>query len=143
MSLSVSSKPSFGAKRLEQFDRISRRIFENDLFAANPSDDGVPKVSSHLAKRFDHPLKVSYFNREAIPPARLLLGAIGHRLATTACGVRCTQDKPKVAPRQHRKGRCRVHFKLEIEPLGVERNCGIHVVDDVADLNRCHLSSSI
>ena len=84
-------------RRLEEFNGISRRIFEENLLATDTSDDIVAEVSSRLAQPLNSSGEVVDFNRKSIPPARLGLGAIGHGLSASARGIRGAEDQTQIA----------------------------------------------
>lgn len=73
---------------LEQFDRITRRIIDQNLFPARTGNDLTAKVRAGLRQFFDPRCKIACFKHQPIPAARQGLGAIGkwtrRRTARTA-----------------------------------------------------------
>jgi hypothetical protein len=87
-----------------------------------------------FAKLVDGGGQIGGVDCEAAPSSRLGLGAIGHRLAASACGVRRAQDQAKVAASMANAGvGCISSFKTEL--LGIERDRFIDIVDYVPNLN--------
>jgi hypothetical protein len=62
-----------------QFDRIAIRIFEENLLAARPSDDVIPKPMARLFQLRDTLGQAVHVQDYAIPPARFRATPIRHR----------------------------------------------------------------
>jgi hypothetical protein len=125
--------------RLEEFNRVARGVFQENLLATDTGNDVVAEVGARLAQPLYGGGEVVNFEREAVPPARLRSGAVGHGLSTSARWIGGAEDETQIAAREHRKGGRRVHLKLEAKVLRIERNGGLHIVDDIADLNGSHV----
>jgi hypothetical protein len=125
--------------RLEQFHRVSGGIVDDDLFASDTCDDVVSKMDASAPEPLDHRYKIVHFDRKSIPTAGPLLGAIGHGLTASRCGIRGAQNQTEVASRQHGERRCRMHDGLKPKVLTVKCNRGIHIIDDISHLNRSHV----
>src|SRR5215468_1153579 len=65
--------------RLEQLDGVAVGVFQLDLLAAGTLLDLVPEAETGLLQRLDAGRQVIDFEDDPVPPARLLLAAIGHR----------------------------------------------------------------
>ena len=70
-----------GAGRLEELDRVARRVVEQNLAAAPPNDDVVTEASPSLPERLDVALEVCDLDLETIPAPGLGTTAIKHRLS--------------------------------------------------------------
>src|SRR6266550_6049790 len=82
--------------RLEQLDRIARWIFQENLLAARPSHDIVPKLQTSSAQLFSFRGEVFDDEFDAVPSAWSWSGPVGHR---TPGGARwATQEQTKLAP---------------------------------------------
>jgi hypothetical protein len=69
------------------------------------------------------------FELEAVPPSGLRQGSIRHRLPAPGR----TEHEAEVVAGEHREARRWVHLFMEVELSAVEVDCGVNVVDDVAD----------
>jgi hypothetical protein len=96
-------------------------------------------VRPRVAQRLDHRREVVHLNREAVPPPGLLLLSVRHGLAASAGWIRRAEDQPKVASREHGERRSWVHDLVKSKVAAVELDRGVHVLDDVANLNRGHV----
>src|SRR5262245_20774525 len=123
---------------MEEFNGVAGGVLEENLPAADSNDDLVAKMGSRLAQPLHGCGEVVDFDGKSIPPTRLGLGAIRHGLSASAGRIRSAKDETQIAAREHRKGRRRVHHKLKAKMLRIECNSGLHIVNDVADLNGCH-----
>src|SRR5262249_55503834 len=99
---------------------------------------GVSKMDSGLSKPLDGRGEIADFDREPIPPARLLRSAVRHGLSAAGGWIGRAEDETQLAARQHRERRSGVHLKLESQVLHVKRNRRVDVADDVAHLNARH-----
>src|SRR5207249_4235117 len=99
-STATGLEPRFVARRLEQFDRIARRVVDQDLLAADAGDDLVAEFSARVAQGRDQPLEIGYFDREAIPATWLGPAPVGHglRAAARAPGpARHAEHQPQIS----------------------------------------------
>jgi hypothetical protein len=124
--------------RFEQLDGVSGGVLHDDLVTAYAVDNLAPETSAGGLQPCDLRREVRDLERDPIPAPRLGPGAIGHDLSAAALAARRTQQKAQLTARQHGKGGRGVHFDVEAEPLGVETDRRIHVVDDVADADCGH-----
>ena len=129
------------ACRLEELDRVARRVLGDDLASAHPVDDLVAKrdarlhcsratvasmSSTSIAKRFQPPGAGWVPSGIDCPP-----GPAFGELSTSRSGPRSSIAKGR-----------RVHHEIESERVAVERDRRVHVVDDVADADGCHFVCS-
>jgi len=133
-----ASQPRLCDRRLEQFDGIAGRVIDNDLFATDARHDVVPQVHAGSEQALNSCGEIIDLYGEAVPPAGLLLPAIGHGLAAAARRIRRAEHEPQVREAQHGERRRRMHVEPEAQVLYVEFNRGVDVADDVPHLNRCH-----
>jgi hypothetical protein len=80
---------------LEEFDRITVRIFDLDLFAAGAYFDLVPEMEPGLLQHLNQAAKIRYLKHNPVPSAGLLLTAIWHRTRTR--GSMTTKDKFEIS----------------------------------------------
>src|SRR5215213_4012349 len=126
-----------GAGRLEELDRVARRVLEQNLAAAPPRDDVVTEASPSLPQRLDLALEVCDLDLETIPAPGLGTAAIRHRLArATHAGL--IEQQPQVASRKHHKARPELHLDVEAQMPDVEGDRGVDVVVDVANADSRH-----
>src|SRR5215813_11266807 len=104
----------------EQFDRVARRIVQQDLVPADAGHQVVPEMNARLAQRLDHRGKPGDLEGDAVPAAGLGLGAIGHGLAATAEPRRRAEQQAEIPARQHGERWRRVHLLAEAEVPAVE-----------------------
>src|SRR5487761_1535326 len=123
---------------LEQFDGVPRRVVDNNLVAAKALYYIVSKMGSRLAQRRYGGVEDFDFDRESVPPSRLLIGPIEHRLAAACLWVRLAKHQTEVASFEHSKRGGWVHNLAEAEMLAVEPDRSINIVDNVAHLNCGH-----
>src|SRR5690349_17182519 len=133
-------EPGFVAGWLEQLDRVTRGVFDQDLLAADAGDDVVAEADAGLAQTLDGRLDVGHLEREAVPAAGLGHRPVGHRRAAARAAAGGAQDEPQVAVGEHRERRRRAHDLLEPELAAVEGDRGVDVVDDVADADGGHIA---
>ncbi len=69
----------FGAHRLEQLDRVPRRVFDHHLPGAHPGDDLVAEPDSRSAQFPGGGLEVRHLEHEPVPAPGPLPGAVRHR----------------------------------------------------------------
>jgi hypothetical protein len=132
---------SFRAQRLEQLDRVARRVFDHHLPGADPAGDLVAKRNARRTQFTDGGRQVLHLQHEPVPAAGPLRGAVGHRpgpAARVTLGDGGDQHQPQVAVRQHGERRVGVHQLAEAEPVAVEGDGRVDVVDDVANAHRAH-----
>jgi hypothetical protein len=110
------------------------------LLAANTRNYVISEVSSCLKKALESGSKIADFNRKTVPTSRHLTSAVGHRLTTTGRRVWRTEDKAKIAEREHGENGHRMHLELEAKFLRIEGDRSVDIVDNVTDLNRGHPS---
>lgn len=134
-------EPGLRDQGLEQLDRVAGRVFDQDLLAANPGHDLVAEMRSGAAQPLHQRIQVIDLQREAVPAAGLLLGAVRHRLPAAALRVGCAEHQAQLTPGQHRKCRGRVHHQLEFQPFSVEADGRFHIPNDITDLYCRHFAS--
>src|SRR5262245_54027064 len=127
------------ARGFKEFDGIAGRIVDEDLLAAHPGDDLVSEVDSRLAQRLDFARQVVDLELDAIPPTWLGLATIGHGLGGSSGAAGRAQQEAEVAACHDRETRGGPERHAEAEPLGVEGNGRIHVMDDVPHGNWRHV----
>jgi hypothetical protein len=93
------TKAGLWNNRFEKFNRVTRRVFQKDLLAANSGYDVITKTCAGLAQLFDSRGEIGHLYAEPIPSAWLLFPAIRHRLASTSGRVRRTKDQAKIVAR--------------------------------------------
>src|SRR5829696_5818537 len=119
-------------RRLEQFDGITRGVLQQNLPASVARHDLVPEPMARRLEPFDHAREIVHLDLDAVPPAWGGNTAIRHGLACAACS-RPIEQKMQVAARQRCEAGRWVHLDLETKCSGVERNGGVHVVNNVSD----------
>src|SRR5262245_71296 len=87
-------------------------------------------MSPLLAQRLDLCSEVFDFDLDAIPTARCGFAPIRHGLSCPS-SARLVQQEAKIASRQGSKARRRMNLDLEVEVLGVERDCRVDIVNYV------------
>jgi hypothetical protein len=121
---------------LEQLDRVTRRVFDNRLSAADAFDHVAAEGDARTTELRRRCGDVAYLNGEAIPATRLWRTAVRERRpAADVLTSGGAQYQPKVATGQHGKRRGGVHVLVKAEVTGVEGDGVIDIVDDVADLD--------
>src|SRR5215217_3909458 len=121
------------AARLEELDGVTRRILEQDLAAAAAGHDLAAKAGAGSAQPLDLGVEVVDLDLEAVPAARLGHPPVRRRLGCATLAAGAVEQQAQVAAAEHCERRRGAHLHLEAEPVRVERNCRVDVVDDVAD----------
>src|SRR3989475_10597664 len=86
------------ARRLEEFNRVARRVVDHNLGPAGSCYDRVPEPQAGRAEPSDLGGDVVYHELNPIPPAWSRLAAVGHRSSPRT--GRAAAEEPKV-PGQH------------------------------------------
>src|SRR5215218_566459 len=90
-----------------------------------------------LAQDFDLASEIIDLELDAVPAARLGLTSVGHGLArSTDAGL--VQQEAQVTSREDRETGGGVKLDAEAEPLGVERDRLLDIVDYVTHADRGH-----
>jgi hypothetical protein len=121
-----------------KLDGIAGRVVEEDLLAAEPGHDVVAKARPSFAQRRDLVFEIVDLELDAVPTARLRLASIRHRLRGPARSTRCIKQKSQIAPREDGKAGRGPRSDGETEVLGVEIDCRIHVVYEIAHADSGH-----
>src|SRR4051794_29554530 len=98
-------------------------------------------MSAGRTERIYQRREVVHFDREPVPAARLRAPSVRHHLraaSSISWTTRLAEHESEIAPAEHREDRRRSHDFLKSEMLGVKRDGGIDVVDDVSDLDSRH-----
>jgi hypothetical protein len=132
------SESGFGRCRLEQLNRISGWILEQDLFPTRAYHNVVPESRARFAEPCDHGLQIIDLDSKPIPAPWHLLPAIRHWLSATRSRIRRAEYKPEIAAGEHCEGRSRVHHFVESQLLDIKNDSRIDIVDNVAHLNCRH-----
>src|SRR5215216_2874397 len=127
--------------RFEKFDEVAGGILKQDLLAAPATDDLVAKVRPRVAYGPNLAGEIVDLQLDAVPAARLGLPAVGHGLARSA-GTRLVQQEAQVASREDRETGGGVKLDVKAEPLGVELDHRVDVMDYVTHADRGHRWSS-
>lgn len=90
-------EPSVSDSRLEQLDRVSGWVLDQDLLPTDACHDLVAKVRSGGTQGRNRRLKIIDLYGESIPPAGLRFRAVRHGLTPTAYGIGRTEDETEVA----------------------------------------------
>src|SRR5262245_20978227 len=119
--------------RLEQLHRVAVGVFELDLLAAGTLLDLVPEAKAGLLHRLDSCRQVIHFEDDPVPPARLLLAAVGHR--ASAGTLRAAEPEGEVPVRDSGEGRRHREplVQFEAQVLRVELDRLGHVLDLIPD----------
>src|SRR5215208_5648170 len=103
-------------------------------------DDLVAEVRLRVAQRLDLAAEIVNLKLDAVPAAWLRIAPVRHGLARSA-GTGLVEQKAQVAsPEDRETGGVKLY--TEAEPLGVERDCRLDVMDYVTHADRGHLWSS-
>jgi hypothetical protein len=132
-----------GGWRLEQLDGVAGGVIQQDLLATKPGHDVVAELRPRVAQGLDLAVKVVDLELDAVPAARLGPATIRHGLGGPAGSARSVHQQPKVAAREHGEAGGGMQLEGEAEPLGVEHDRRIDIVDDVADADSGHRSASL
>src|SRR5215208_7008260 len=103
-------------------------------------DDLVAEVRLRVAQRLDLAAEIVNLKLDAVPAAWLRIAPVRHGLARSA-GTGLVEQEAQVASREDRETGG-VKLYTEAEPLGVERDCRLDVMDYVTHADRGHLWSS-
>src|SRR5256884_6028736 len=108
------ASPRAARGRLEEFDRVARRILEQDLRAAGARHGIVPKPHAGGAEPCDLRGEISDDEMDAIPAARSRPPAVGHEAPGGTGGP--AQQQPQVAERDlgERRRRAGKHCETEV-----------------------------
>jgi retinol dehydrogenase-12 len=131
----------FRAQRLEQLHRVPRRVLDHHLPGTDPVHDLVAERDARGAQFPYGCGQVLHLQHEAVPAAGPLRSAVGHRpgpAARVTGGDGRDQHQPQVAVRQHGERRVGMHQLAEAEPVAVEGDGRVDVVDDVANAHGAH-----
>jgi len=112
------------------------------LFAAVADNNIIAEAISRV-------LQLLYSGRHIIDLYLNAIPAAGRRALFAgrglpgAAGTGPVQQQSQIASRNASEARCRMHIDLEPERCRVEANCGIDIIDDVANADRhdrllCH-----
>src|SRR5215208_6501007 len=121
---------------LEKFDGVAGRVLEQDLLAASAADDLVAEVRPRVAQILNLAGEAVDLQLDAVPAARLGLAPVGHGLACSA-SAGLVQQEAQAASREDRETGG-IKLDTEAEPLAVERDCLLDVVDYVTHADRSH-----
>src|SRR5215813_10956778 len=124
------------APRLEELDRISRRVFQQNLRSSGSGDDIVAETDPGTAEAGHLSFEVVDDKVDAVPTAGSGPPPVRHRPAGRA--RRPTQEEPQVAKRDVRKGRECLRNEREAEMRRVEGQSRLDVVDHVANVDGGH-----
>jgi hypothetical protein len=91
-------------RRFEEFNGTAERIVDKNLSAADARDNGVAEMNPFLLESVYGGSKISDLDCEPVPASRLGLGAVWHRLAPAARGVRGAEHQASVASWEHGEG---------------------------------------
>jgi hypothetical protein len=138
---SAGAAGTSGRRRLEQLDGIASRVIQQDLPATKPAHDVVAEPRSRLAQAVDLAVEIIDLQLDPVPAARLGPATIRHRLGGPTRAAHCVHQQPQIAAREHGEAGRGVQLNGEAEPLGIERDRCIDVVDDVADADSGHRSA--
>src|SRR3954454_5496921 len=82
----LETSPS-GAGGLEELDRVTGGVFEQDLLPTRSTDDVVAEPHAHRTQPLDLGCNVVHDEVDAVPAARFGRGAVGHRPPGRAPGT--------------------------------------------------------
>src|SRR3954462_14172093 len=99
-------------------------------------------MNAGLAESVRGVCQVGDFDGEPVPSAWCGQRAVGRGLAAAWSAAGGAEQETKVAAGQHGEGWCGMHLFCEAEVLTVEGECGVDVVDDVADAHGGHGKAS-
>src|SRR5687767_9389614 len=108
--------------RLEQLDRVARRVLEQNLSASVAVHDLVAEPRSLALQPFNGVGQVGNLELDSVPAARTGRLPIRHGLAGAATATRSIQQQTKIAARHSCEARCWMHVELEAQQLRVEGN---------------------
>src|SRR5215210_8066803 len=100
-SFSRCLRARFGDRGLEELDRVTSRIFHEDLLAADARDDVVAEAGAALAQPGNDRLDVFDLELEAIPPSWLGQAPVGHCLPAARPTSGCAEYEPQVPVGEH------------------------------------------
>ena len=109
------------------------------MLASYAGDDLVSERRTVLSESLHYGREIRDFELKPVPPSRLRQRAIRHRLAAPRSAAGRCHYETKIAPREHREGRRRMHDFLKAEFSAVEVDRRVDVIDYVADANGSHL----
>src|SRR5918998_5521926 len=121
----------------EKFDGVAGGVLKQDLFAAPALDDLIAQASPRVTYGLNLVGEVVDLQLDAVPAARLGPPAVGHGLARSA-GTGLVQQEAQVASREDRETGGGVKLDTEAEPLGVERDRLLDVINYVTHTDRGH-----
>src|SRR5262245_33428628 len=79
--LSIASVPSF-LFGLKQFDGVSRRVIQQDLRSARPTNNFIAEVQASFAQSRDLRFEIVHLELNSVPATGHGLQTVGHRTAT-------------------------------------------------------------
>ena len=124
-------RPSAG--RGEQLDRVARRVVEHDLPSTRPADDVAAEVDAGSTQALRLGGDVRDDEVDAVPPAGNRPGPVRHRPAGGT--GRAGEQEPQMSAGDVGEGRQVGRPDREAEVGRVEVDRGLHVVDEVTDVD--------
>src|SRR5882724_7203561 len=106
------------SRRLEQLDRVARRVFAQDLLTAGSGDDVVAEADALVLQLDDERAEVVHREDESIPAARLGLAAVRH--GPRGRRPRAGQPERQIVARHDRHIRPELLPEREAEVLRIE-----------------------
>jgi hypothetical protein len=127
-----------GGERLEQLDRIARRVLEQDLPDAHAGDELVAEAGALGTQLVDGGGKARDLQGDPVPASGFRQRAVGHRGAAARAAPWHAEQQPQVAPVEHGEHRRRAQLHLEPQQVPVKHHRGLQVGHEVADGDGAH-----
>ncbi len=106
-------KRRLGDGRLEQLDRVAGGVLDQDLLAADAGDDVVAEAGACSRNPATVASRSETSSWKRFQPPGAGSGPVGHGLTSSGAAAGSAQHEAKIAAREHREGRRRVHHLRE------------------------------